>query len=788
MANVWYRDKRGVIYHPTHVLVTKHPATHEYETAAGSRVTEEMVRRAQAGFFVARTDVVAINKSVKENQMYHEGNLCGLDFETYGSRPLPDVGLENYVRDSHFTALIARVAKRGPRINSRMLGKLSLDRFCFVEGDRQQAIEELRQAIGDRFIVAHNAPFEKRVLATLGLHYPSDRFVDSAVVARAAGAAGKLEAAAPQLLGIDKMEEGKNLIRLFSIPGKYQEKHETLAFHEEVIADHLHEWGLFGQYCDVDATCGLDIVLDWGWVLTKEEPRYNAITTDMVELGWKVDIDLVKEMQRRYEENLAVALEQFHDKFPDPFNDGSKLNFNSLKQLKEFCANRGIKATSFDEKHVEKLLARIEAKLESMVDSDVRYENYCDVRYMLRTKQILGGSSLKKLKVILNNVDADSRLRDQYLHIGAGQTWRTSGRSVQMQNLKRFKGEPADMSELYDQENIWSNEELAANLRQAFTATHPNGELLVGDFSSVEGRGLAYLAGETWKELAFSQGKDLYKVLAASPEMFGVPYDSVTKDQRQLGKVGELSCGYNAGGPAVQAFASKMGTELSEAEAASLVTKWRAANPKIVQFWWDLDEMLHDVVEGRRSWVEKRLPHDDLVLKFSAIAAPDSLRKQAGDSLRTLVIELIQRDDLVLRRFFHGVHVRGRNIGYFKPSEVKSGDLWRNWYINPKTKQREFFTIYGGKLTGILTQSFCREIFFRVLSRLRGWVDIYPNLRIVGQFHDEIVVDWEPPSGQSPTLDVAMQRMTQYMSEAAAIGFLRFPLAAEVKHDYRYTK
>lgn len=766
-----YVGKVNGFYYPDYrVLKTWRPATHDYVTASGAIVTETAVTAASGGYFVSIHQVIEINQ---EDQMYHEANLVGLDFETYGSRPLPTCGLENYVRDPHFTPLIFRAARRS--------GQLMV-RGSFVEENRDEVTARLADAIGNSFIVAHNAPFEKRVLASIGLYYPSDRFVDSAVVARAAGAAGKLEAAAPQLLGVDKMEEGKSLIGLFSIPGKYQEKHDTLDFHDEVIADHLDEWKMFGEYCEVDAFCGLDLVLNWGWVLTKPEHGYNAITIDMNEQGWHVDTKLVAEMSRRYEANVEQAMADFHRTFP-----GDELNFNSLKQMKEFCSKRGIKAVSFDEKHVERLLARIETKLETMASDDPKRAGYADVRYMLKTKQILGGSSLKKLAVITANTSEDDRLHDQYLHIGAGQTWRTTGKNVQMQNLKRFGSEPANMDELMTDTDVdWSNEELAENLRQVFTATDPLGELLVGDFSSVEGRGLAYLAGETWKVDAFRSGKDLYKVLAT--KIFsGITYDTVLKPQRQLGKVGELSCGYNAGGPAVQAFASKMGTELSEAEAAKLVTDWRVANPAIVQFWWDLDEMLHDVVEGKHPRAVKHLPYDDLVLVIEDRAAPDSLRKQAGNGLKSLEITLQQRGEVVLRRFFHGVHARGRNIGYFKPTEIKSGDLWKNWYQNPKTKQREWYSIYGGKLAGILTQSFCREIFFRVLVNVQEWVDTYSNVHVVGQFHDEIVVDWAPTPGQM-NLDWSMRRFEELMSNARSIGFPSFPLAAEVKHDYRYTK
>ena len=91
------------------------------------------------------------------------------------------------------------------------------------------------------------------------------------MIARAAGAGGKLEAAAPQLLGINKLEQGKDLIKLFSIPGKYQEESGVRGFHTGVIADNPEKWKDFGKYCTVDATCGLGLALEWGWVFTAFE-------------------------------------------------------------------------------------------------------------------------------------------------------------------------------------------------------------------------------------------------------------------------------------------------------------------------------------------------------------------------------------------------------------------------------------------------------------------------------------------------------------------------------------
>ncbi len=125
---------------------------------------------------------------------------------------------------------------------------------------------------------------------------------------------------------------------------------------------------------------------------------------------------------------------------------------------------------------------------------------------------------------------------------------------------------------------------------------------------------------------------------------------------------------------------------------------------------------------------------------------------------------------------------RGRNICYYRPSDRKTGDVWRRDFIDPKTKQRRWYEIYGGKLAGILTQSLCREIFFDSLQKVAKWVADEPQLKLVGQFHDEIVLDWRP----GPlTLDQTKEQLYRYMSECVIPSF---PLDADIKDDYRYIK
>jgi hypothetical protein len=131
------------------------------------------------------------------------------------------------------------------------------------------------------------------------------------------------------------------------------------------------------------------------------------------------------------------------------------------------------------------------------------------------------------------------------------------------------------------------------------------------------------------------------------------------------------------------------------------------------------------------------------------------------------------------------VYIRGRNVCYYKPSDRKTGDLWKNNYRDQKTKQIRFYQIYGGKLAGILTQSLCRELFFMVLRQVHEWAKWHSNIELVGQFHDEIVADWQPTVA-ALSLPEAKLQLGKMMSDPGP--FQSFPLAAEIKDDYRYTK
>lgn len=674
----------------------------------------------------------------------------GIDFETYCALDLKEVGLARYINHPTFITTLASFAPpNGPtvRLEFPHLYKDRLRSWVTMPGLQ---------------LCAHNAGFEKAVFGWLGIEVGN--IYDSAVVAAMAGADRSLASAARQLLDMDKLDEDRSLLNRFA------KKQKDQAFDEfDICLIHAYpdEWQAYGEYCDRDAELSRDIVSKYCNLPNfDKEMGFAEVTQQMNEVGWPVDMDSVVEMKRRYQKNLDNLLADFATRV-DP-----DLNINSPVQVKRWCADRGVTSKSFDKQNVERMIARLE-KLPHLDDKK------SEVLELLLLKQMLGGSSLKKLDTIITTAHND-RVFDQYVHGGAAQSMRTSGRSIQMQNLPQLKHQRS-MRDLHVRpEQYWSNDELAGNLRQVFRSSKRNGVLVVADFASIESRALAYQAGEDWKTQAYHLKRDVYKEQAV--KIFGLgSVDDVTKEQRTTGKVGELSCGYGAGAGAVKDFAAKMHVDLSETEAAKLVRDWRQANPNIVDYWNQLGDGFSNAV--LRNQVERVVAGHGLKIKFVPTFMPASLARIAPAGAVSITMEMWKDGYRLFSRIFHGCYMRGSNVGYFKPSSLKGGRPWKDKYVDPKTKRQRYYELYGGKIAGILTQSMCREVFFEALLYIHFIVSASPNIQLIGQFHDEVVLDWTPGPN---SLAFLINLLEKAMSSSATHPQL--PMGVEVKHDYRYTK
>ena len=256
----------------------------------------------------------------------------------------------------------------------------------------------------------------------------------------------------------------------------------------------------------------------------------------------------------------------------------------------------------------------------------------------------------------------------------------------------------------------------------------------------------------------------------------------IDKPQRQLGKVGELSCGYGAGPGAVKDFAEKMGTILSDDEATALVRDWRDANPEITEFWNKLNDILLAVIRDKQQAAE--FTSNGLVFNVFQTVTPDSVTEQRPDA-RTIAVEIRNSTRHVLvHRIFQGTYMHGNDMCYLKPSELKGGKLWLEEWTKDRQKGR--YKIYGGKLAGILTQSFCRELFFSSMRALDSELASIPNASIVGQFHDEIVVEWSPPLIDDGSDLLVRRIMEECMSTTDFVE--NFPLASEINFSHKYIK
>lgn len=743
-----------------------------------------------------------------------------LDYETFSSVDLPERGLDNYVKSPDFRILLASV-----------YGKFGTYTFDFVFNTWYEKGQEPLQDqdipaqykrflyAEDDVIIAHSSGFERAVTEWFSQSFQG-RWRDSAVLARMLGAESKLEVASRQLTNSHKLEVGNKLVMRFCVPNELYPEGATA---ERIIEnDDMDNWMLFIEYCEMDAQGSYDInelaekiFSEFAPGEIEKEDVFENVTYEMNSNGWHVDVPLVEKMKQRAWANGIISQKVFVT------DTGAQINFNSYKQLQEFCADRGFPVKSLDKYHLPLALEKIDKKIIERAEflateagsniiqmretsktwvrdfglssEDTVLKGYREVKALLETKQEIGGSTLSKLPKILDLSGDDDQLRDQYMHVGAGQTYRTTGKGVQMQNLgklKMMKDEDGkeyvkDVSTIYDLSTDWSNGDMAGQLRQVFTSRSEGGELIVGDFSAVESRGLAYLAGEEWKLDAYREGLDVYKVLVTKYD--GISYEEVTPALRPRGKYSELSCGYQASGKAVQDFMFRLGFDVSIEEALQNVSDWRQANPNIVDFWYLLDKVLKDAVRKNRV-MERKIGHD-LSVRISPFTL-ESMQEQHPGSVSLVIQILLPNGRAYVTRVVHGCYFRkngdSESLCYYKPVDRlrPDGRLWTATYKHPKTKRLTYYSIYGGKLAGILTQSMCREMFFESLEELNEALKECPNAEIVGQFHDEIAVDWWPEEGGWDK-----ERVIEIMDFCMSTTLLTdFPLVADIKSDYRYIK
>lgn len=487
------------------------------------------------------------------------------------------------------------------------------------------------------------------------------------------------------VLGLEqqKLKEGKDLIKYFCVPCKPTKSNGGRT--RNMPSDDPDKWELFKKYNkrDVEVEMSIQHKLSRFPVPDTVWDEYH-IDQEINDRGILLDMDVVTN---------AIKFDTFSKaRLMGTLKDKTELeNPNSVAQMKDWLLLKGIEADSLDKKAVLELLKTVPS----------------DVADVLKLRQQLTKSSVKKYQAMQNSVCADKRVRGMFQFYGAGRSGRWAGRIVQFQNLPQNH-----MSDLEEARDIVKSEDyefmnilyddvpdaLSQLIRTAFIPK-PGYKFCVADFSAIEARVIAFLAKENWRMKVFKDNGDIY--CASASAMFHVPVEKhgVNGHLRQKGKIAELALGYGGSVGALTAMgALDMG--LSEDELQPLVDSWRASNPNIVQFWWDVDRCV-------KTSIKQRTATETHGIRFIY---------QSG----MLFIALPS----------------GRRLCYVKPKigENSFGGESVTYEGVGTNKKWERIESYGPKFVENIVQAISRDILCYAMHTLS-------HCFIVGHVHDELIIE-----------------------------------------------
>lgn len=615
-----------------------------------------------------------------------------IDIETYSSFDIKKTGHYRYVESPDFEIMLICWALNDGPVHA--IDLMNPDKDLILE------LNQFWQLYENPHIEkhSHNATFERNCFDRLfpEKKRPISEWYCTAIKSAYCGLPLSLGQISDALnLGeIGKKKTGKALIRYFCMPCKPT---KTNGGRTRNLPEHAPEkWNEFIDYCvyDVKAERTIDTTLE-PYVIPDFERNNYIVDQKINDRGVKVNMPLVQNAIR-----ISANAK-------DLLIDSAKLltglgNPNSLPQLKGWIKEK----TGVEVKSLAK------DKLGDLLSSDVDE----DVKKMLTIRRKLSKASVKKYDAMLNCVCDDGRIRGLLQFYGASRTGRWAGRLVQVQNLPRNKMEGNELgfardsllnySDIFDLLYDDTNKVLSELIRTAFEADG-NKILAVSDFSAIEARVLAWLAGEKWRLEVFETHGKIYE--ASASQMFGVPIDEITKgsDLRQKGKVAELALGYQGGHRAMETMGgAKMG--LSEEEMKQIVKVWRRSNKAISNFWYKVEKACKQALI---------MPNKKIV--------PLPLKKRLG----------FLYDGKILRIYLPS----GRHLSYWEPV-IKRGKFGKDQItymgVNQTTRKWERQQTYGGKLTENIVQAVARDMLAHSLHLLDR--NHWP---VVMSVHDEAVCE-----------------------------------------------
>mgnify|MGYP001089791392 CR=1 FL=1 len=616
-----------------------------------------------------------------------------IDIETFSPEPLAKCGVYRYCQAPEFEVLLF-----GYSVDSGPVRVVDL-----TAGERTPA--DVLAALTDPAVSkwAFNAQFE-RVCLSRYLGYPVGQYLNpdswycTMVWSATLGLPLSLEGVGA-VLGLEKrkLNEGKDLVRYFCTPAKARDG----STFRHLPADAPEKWAAFKAYNlrDVETEMSIQQKLSRFPVSPEEWDNYH-LDQRINDRGILLDRTLVAQAIRCDEQFKRTHLEQAR-------SVTGLENPNSPAQLKAWLMERGVETDSLSKASVQELLSQA----------------YGEVELALSLRQELAKSSVKKYTAMESVVCSDDRARGLIQFYGANRTGRFAGRLIQVQNLPQNHlpdlkqartlvrdGHFDALELLYDSVPLV----LSELIRTAFIPK-PGCRFFVADFSAIEARVIAWIAGEQWRQEVFAQGGDIY--CASASQMFHVPVvkHGVNGHLRQKGKIAELALGYGGSVGALKAMGA-LNYGLTEEELKPLVDAWRQTNPNIIKFWWDVGRAVMEAVKYKHTT-------SSYGLTFSC---------RSG----MLFIALPS----------------GRNLAYVKPKvgTNKFGGECITYEGIGSTKKWERLDSYGPKFVENIVQATSRDILCYAMKTLRC-------CSIVMHIHDELVIEADPRM----SLDVLCEQMSR---------------------------
>lgn len=626
-----------------------------------------------------------------------------IDIETYSETDIKN-GVHKYAEDPNFA--------------------ITLCAFCFDNGPIEIVDLACGEELPSRFMdalldkdilkTAYNAAFEMTCFNKF-FDYELDptQWSCTQALAAQAGLPFGLDNVAKVLKTVEQKDSrGKDLIKYFTMPCKPT---KTNGMRTRNLPHHdFDKWLDFKEYCRQDVATEQAIRQQLTWFDNGVfEKSVWALDQKINNRGVLVDLDIVRN---------AVSIEAIvNEKLIEEMIGLTNIeNPKSNAQVKKFIQETtGVKVESLSKANIGEVNALFKGS---------------EIAHVLKIREKLNRTSVKKFTAMLNSVCTDNRIRGLFQYYGANRTGRWAGRNVQLQNLKRNDLKDLDFARSLVKTNNLSVLELSYDdvgyvlsnlIRTAFIAK-PGHKLIVSDLSAIEARIIAWFADEKWRLDVFATHGKIYE--ASASMMFKVPLESITKESplRRKGKIAELALGYQGAVGALERMGgAAMG--LSTDEMARLVKQWRQANKEIVKLWYNVQDAAVEAIEYGRSEIK--------YLKFNT-------------KNRNLIIELPSGRKLV----YINAKFDGNKITYHGMDQAT-----KRWCAQDT---------YGGKLVENIVQATARDVIADIMKRLDK-----KDFNIIMHVHDEIVCENVFEAGMD-------KLMTNIMSEPL-IWAPGLPLSAE---------